>query len=157
MKPLERLRVVPNPYCELDVDGDPAGAVPRVDLRNSHREQRTVRGEKVSQSVSSLTVLIGATIDPERSKRRPKYVFSADELQIANCREHRAYVKHGALFAADVLTAKACEVPFVAPKAALTKARDAAAAAYLADNGELPSWSSPAPAGEQPARAGGGT
>lgn len=125
------LRVLPNPYCSLDVDGDPSGALPRADMRGK---------------------LIGARIDQDTSAKakRVKYVFRDDVVQVPDIDTHRNYVRSGQLFAADEPTAKLCGVDrFVAPAALLEEAKRAAAHKFLAETGELPPFARPAaPAGD---------
>lgn len=125
------LRVLPNPYCSLDIDGDPAGAMPRADMKGK---------------------LIGARVDPELSEKakRCKYEFREDAVQVPDLDTHRNYVRSGQVFAADEKTAAVCGIAFVTPAVLWEQARKTAADKFLAETGELPPFAQPAsPAGDQ--------
>lgn len=117
------LKVWSNPWHAVDEKGRPCGA---AQLKASTFDGRPT--------------YIGATRSERIVEKRPKwdgrkdlvdvtFAFSKDAVTVADdyTGYYRKMVKHGALFAADEATAKACGVPFLAYDAAVSRARQHAA------------------------------
>ncbi len=146
----QTLRVLPNPYCALDADGDPAGAVPRVDLTNTATiERRNRQGRTVKTQVPTLTVLLCAAVAPVPAGKsaKVKYAFESDPATVPDCVEHRGYLRRGEAFAADEATAKLVGIEYVEPDFALELAKERAANEFKAERGVFPHWHESASAG----------
>lgn len=122
-KPPPSLSVLPNPYAALDSDGEPAAAMPRVDLKNLY---------------------IGASIDRARTnEQKTKYLFDTKtEVRVPDLPTYRNALRSGDLLAADEATARAVGIAFVPPAKALENAAAQAAARWRAETGEDPPFAS---------------
>lgn len=130
------LRVLPNPYFELDAHGMPAGMCVR--------EPGTGR--------PGVVEFIGVTVarkaekfderDPHRARatpRRPaKLVYAQAPVEIPATPMHVDYVRKGALLAADQPTARACKIWFVPPAHAIEQAKMRAIEQWCANHAEPP-------------------
>jgi hypothetical protein len=113
------LVVVANPFCALDDDGDPSGAVTRSDIH----ERR-----------------IGATLDTERSKASGicKYTFTDAPETLPDSAAHRSYLRSGEVIPADEATAALVSRKFVPVADVLAAAKARAIAEYRAAYGVDP-------------------
>lgn len=120
------LHVLPNPFAALDSDGDPAAALPRVDLPS---------------------LLVGARVDLERSRDgATKFLFDLQRpVQLPDLPAYRSALRSGDLLPADEATARLVGCPFVAPEEALRQARALAAARWRAETGEDPPFAASPP------------
>jgi hypothetical protein len=129
------LRVFANPYVHLDPSGRPCGACP---VDPAHLPDRRE--------------WVGAWLDAERTKvlstpekgevRAPVqetiFAFSQDAIELPATPGYLDRIRSGELLAANAPTAQAAGIVFVAPDAALERARTAAVAAWRALYGEEP-------------------
>lgn len=158
----QTLRVVPNPYCHLDEDGEPAGACP-ADPAHAGGARRWV----------------GAVLDTERTKlldrdsegrkiRRPKwdttgtdqitkFKFSADVVELPQSVYYLDRIRDGELIAADEETSRkafGAGSKYVPAKEALAKHRGLAVERHEAAYGEKPAFVA-APEHKHAAKVGG--
>lgn len=132
-------KVYPNPFIHLDHDGYPAGA---CHCDQVHHVGMTTRR------------FVGATLDSEQTMLLEK--LSKEELQYRNARQqtrfkftfdepttlpvtdyYRDRLRDGEIFAADQETWKLMEAsgPFVSPRDALAKSKEAAISRWRAETG----------------------
>lgn len=132
-----KLLVLPNPYHVLDHRGMPAGAVRLDPDPQISAGQRLYIGAEPSSKVleTRTRAEVAAGLAPTVEER--SFVFTSTPVEIDDTTYHRARLKHGELLPADASTHKRVlggKVPFVAPAAALAKARLAAIAAWKAEH-----------------------
>jgi len=125
----QALLVVSNPYCALDIDGEPCGYVDRTDVPGGRMIGGTVDHVR---SVSAS----GATADEvSAAPHAPKFVWRKDPEAIADTPAHRALLRTGEILPADEATAALAGVRWLPVADALAVERGKAAAAFLAARG----------------------
>lgn len=123
--PEATLLVVANPYCALDEEGNPVGALRRTDL--------------------GPEALIGAvrSVAPDGTRT---LVWLDEPKAIPANQTHRRWLQHGEILPADEATAREVGIAFVPVAEALAKAKANAAKAFQQATGRLPPFAEAAPA-----------
>lgn len=116
------LLVVANPYCALDEDGNPVGALPRADVGGGR--------------------LIGAAweVSPDGARR---LAFASEPERLPDVVTFRRWLQHGEIFPADEATAREVGLEWKPVAQALDAAKKAACASFQAAKGRPPAFAIP--------------
>lgn len=140
------LRVIPNPYAELDARGRIAGRV-QLDPDAAAGALRYI-GARLEAEILVKFAGEGRDGKPISDPRGThiqdtRWRFSRDVETIPDTPHHRAALRDGAIFAADAATHRAvfgAARPFVEPAKALADARASALAAWRAEHDSDPAF-----------------
>ena len=136
-------RVVANPYCALDANGNPCGAV-ALDPDAASGAERHIGAKRTTQTLAKFGGVdaLGRTIADPRGAGlyETTWAFSSDPVTVHDTPYHRQRLACGELFPADRETARLLGVVFVEPDKALAAAKAAAAASYALAHGAPPAW-----------------
>ncbi len=145
------IRVVANPYCALDADGNPCGAV-SLDPDAANGAERHIGAKRTTTTLVKFGGVdaLGRTVADPRGAGlyATTWAFSAEPVTVHDTAYHRQRLACGELFPADRETARALGVAFVEPEKALDAAKTSAAALYAQAHGAPPAWAlktNPAP------------
>lgn len=116
------LLVVANPYCALDEDGNPVGALPRADVGGGR--------------------LVGAVRSVDDAGNRA-LTFSDKAEAVPDLVIFRRWLRHGEILCGDAATAAEVGIPWVPVADALAASREAAVARFQAATGRLPAFAIP--------------
>lgn len=128
-----------NPYSALDSSGRPAGAYP-LDPSHANGRRAYVGGVDFDAKRTVITQKGSADLNIP-SRQTTVMSFTGEPTRLPITAHYQMGVRTGDLIAGDLETAKACgvsEKDFLSPEAALSAAREAAIAKWLAAYGEKP-------------------
>jgi len=134
----ERLNVYPNPWCALDGDGNPVGAIPldcdhHLDINEfvgANRTAKVLRQEvtkklrgRFSQKEIEITVKTGRQVNSfsyqgataQDLKDSPERLFAGKPTRLPYTTYYRKRILRCELLAADAATARLANVPFIEP------------------------------------------
>lgn len=150
------LRVVANPFCALDANGAPCGAV-QLDPDASNGAERHIGAKRTTRTLVKFGGVdaLGRTIADPRGAGlyETTWEFSSEPVTVHDTPYHRQRIACGELFPADRETAAALGVAFVEPSKALASAKAAAATAFAQAHGAPPAWATQTNPAPKPAAA----
>ena len=133
--------ILPNPYCSLDVDGEPAGAIPIERMRGvyigaSLDQSRTRRSSQSSIRLRGQEV-VNELLDTNTST---KFLFRDIPEEFPLTGYYRAMAKEGSVIAADEASAKKLGVKFLPPEEVVEQWKETSAAKFYSETGSYPAW-----------------
>lgn len=131
------LRVHPNPYAALDVNGKPAGTV-HFDPEHNMGNDVAHIGAVIARKPRDGSPLLTRRVDNRDTVFSYKHTFDLAAVEIPRTDYHVRQIKDGSLLCADAGTARAAGVKFVDPVTALAASRALAIADWVANYGVEP-------------------